>query len=409
MILIEKLWLGLVVIMLSLACAVAPVLGDKAPSGMQKPAAKFNPLPLYQQADIPPKELRDRSKMSGKSDYCIDCHRQETPGIFEEWVDSAHAGIGVACNDCHGAYRSDKDSFLHAGRFYIRTVVSPLRCGRCHEQVIRGYAKTVHARALLDLEEMKEDDPRYPLIEPYKKTGFAACRSCHGSRVVLAEDHRPLATTWPDSGAGRINPDQSPGNCAICHGRHRFSVASARRPEVCTSCHNGRMYPEGRIFSHSPHGLVYADDGSRHGLGRPYYYCDASQNTAPTCALCHLNGAGKGLITRHDPDWRLSRHLTRPDAAERGQKPERRERMMAVCQQCHAASVIRRFFTAADQELERYQKKEVEPQLAAYRKKLKKAKGKKRRALLADYADFLARSKEYRLNLYMGHQGCQQR
>jgi len=97
MILIEKLFLGLVVIMLSLACAAAPVLGDKTPLDMQKPAAKFNPLPLYQQADIPPRELRDRSKVSGKSDYCIDCHRQETPGIFEEWVDSAHARIGVAC------------------------------------------------------------------------------------------------------------------------------------------------------------------------------------------------------------------------------------------------------------------------------------------------------------------------
>ena len=82
---------------------------------------------------------------------------------------------------------------------------------------------------------------------------------------------------------------------------------------------------------------------------------------------------------------------------------------MAVCQQCHAASVVRRFFSAADQELERYQKEEVEPKLAGYLKQLKKAKGQKRRTLLADYADFLARAKEYRLNLYMGRHGCRQR
>lgn len=408
MVLNEKLWLSMMAIILSLVSA-GPALGEKAPAAMQNTAVKVNRLPLYQQPDIPPIEVRDRAKVAGKSDYCIDCHRRETPGIFEEWVDSGHARIGVACNDCHGAYRSDKDSFLHAGRFYIRTVVSPPRCGRCHEQVIRGYAKTVHARALLDLEEMKEDDPRYPLIEPYKESGFSACRACHGSRVVLGEGHRPTPEAWPNSGAGRINPDKSPGNCAICHGRHRFSVATARRPETCLGCHDGRMYPEGEIFTHSSHGRAYADDGSRHGLERPYYYCDASQNTAPTCAFCHFGGAGLGQEVRHDPAWRLKSHLTHPEALDRQGKGEPRERMMAGCQQCHAASVIRRFLAAADQELERYQQDEVAPRLAEYGKKLKKSKGRKRRQLLAEYADFLARAKAYRLNLYMGRHGSRQR
>ena len=88
-------------------------------------AAQQKPAP-----DVKPREPRDRAKILGKDGYCIDCHRQETPGIFEEWVLSSHARLGIGCNDCHGAYLSDKDSFLHAGRFHIRTVVSPLRCGR---------------------------------------------------------------------------------------------------------------------------------------------------------------------------------------------------------------------------------------------------------------------------------------
>ncbi len=397
-----------VMIFLVLVAGVAPAEDVKDTPAVQKPAVEFK-LPPYRAPDVAPKESRDRAKMVGKSDYCIDCHRQETPGIFEEWVDSGHAKLGVACNDCHGAYQSDKDSFLHAGRYYIRTIVSPVRCGRCHQQTIRGFGHNTHAKALSNLEEMKSDDPRYPLIEPYKESGFSACRACHGSRVVLGEDHRPTPESWPNSGAGRINPDKSPGNCAICHGRHRFSASTARQPEACLGCHDGRLYPEGDIYRHSSHGLAYADKNSRRDLERPYFYCDAVRNTAPTCAFCHFGGAGLGQKTRHDPAWRLPRHLTHPEAGDRQGMGEPRERMMAGCQQCHAASVIRRFFTAADVELECYQQEEVSPVLAVYVKKLKKAKGKKRRQLLADYADFLARAKEYRLNLYMGRHGCKQR
>ena len=367
-------------------------------------AAQQKPTP-----DVELRKPRDPAKILGKDGYCIDCHRQETPGIYEEWVLSSHARLGIGCNDCHGAYTSDKDSFLHAGRFYIRTVVSPLRCGRCHKEAIRGFGKTAHAKALTNLEDMPSDDPRFPLIESYKESGFSECRACHGGRIEIGEDRRPTPSTWPNSGAGRINPDKSPGNCAICHGRHRFSAASARRPEACLSCHDGRMYPEGEIYARSLHGLAYRDEGNRHNLERPYFYCDATQNTAPTCALCHLNGAGLGLISTHNPAERLTHQLAHPRALEREGQSTLRQSMMAVCEQCHAGSVIKRFFTAADAELQRYQAEEVEPALAKFGKLLKKKKGKKRAAILADYADFLAQTKAYRLNLYMGHPGRTER
>ncbi len=409
---LKVMFLSVVFIFIFSASALAQELQDsqspQIPEAALKAAAAaratHKPLP-----DVEPRTPRDRAKIVGKDGYCIDCHRQETPGIFEEWVLSSHARLGIGCNDCHGAYSSDKDSFLHAGRFHIRTVVSPLRCGRCHKEAIRGYGKTAHAKALTNLEEMQPDDLRYPLIEPYKESGFTECRACHGGRILIGEDRRPTPATWPNSGAGRINPDKSPGNCAICHGRHRFSAASARQPEACLSCHDGRMYPEGEIYARSLHGLTYRDDGSRRNLERPYFYCDATQNTAPTCALCHLNGAGLGLITTHNPAERLSHHLTHPQASEREGQSVLRQSMTAVCEQCHAGSVIKRFFAAADAELQRYQTEEVEPALAEFGKLLKKKKGKKREKILADYADFLARSKAYRLNLYMGHLGRSER
>ncbi len=394
------------IFMFSVSASAQDPKDPQTPKAVLKAAAAAK---AYVAKQPKPREPRDRAKVADKSDYCIDCHREKTPGIFEEWVLSEHASLGIGCNDCHGAYQSEKDSFLHAGRFYIRTVVSPARCGRCHKQTIRGFANTAHARALTNLEEMKADDPRYPLIEPYKESGFAECRACHGTRIAVSKDHRPTAQTWPNHGAGRINPDGSPGNCAMCHGRHRFSVASARQPEACIGCHDGRMYPEGEIYARSLHGLAYRDEESRRNLKRPYFYCDSTENTAPTCALCHLNGAGQGLITRHDPAWRLSHNLTHPEALIREVKGEPQTRMRAVCEQCHAASVVERFLTAADSELQRYQDEVVKPKLAQFEKLLKKKKGKKRKAILVDYADFLAQSKAYRLNLYMGHPGRTER
>ncbi len=393
----------------ALAAEPQETQNQQIPEAALKAAAAARATQQKPAPDVELRKPRDPAKILGKDGYCIDCHRQETPGIYEEWVLSSHARLGIGCNDCHGAYTSDKDSFLHAGRFYIRTVVSPLRCGRCHKEAIRGFGKTAHAKALTNLEEMQPDDPRFPLVEPYKESGFSECRACHGGRIEIGEDRRPTPSTWPNSGAGRINPDKSPGNCAICHGRHRFSAASARRPEACLLCHDGRMYPEGEIYARSLHGLAYRDEGNRHNLERPYFYCDATQNTAPTCALCHLNGAGLGLISTHNPAERLTHQLAHPRALEREGQSALRQSMMAVCEQCHAGSVIKRFFNAADTELQRYQAEEVEPALAKFGKLLKKKKGKKRAAILADYADFLAQTKAYRLNLYMGHPGRTER
>jgi len=347
----------------------------------------------------------DPAKIEDKSDVCIDCHRRDTPGIFEEWASSAHARVDIGCDYCHGASQAHKDSFLHAGRFYIRLAVPPFVCARCHSDIVKEHLQSNHANALLNLEKINDNHPGYALIEPYREDGFSKCQGCHGSRIQLGEDRRPTAKTWPNSGAGRINQDKGHGNCAVCHGRHRFSSASARRPEACLRCHDGRGYPEGSIYLRSGHGLTYADEDSRRALDRPGYYCDARQFSAPTCALCHLNGAAKGLNTTHDPALRLDRDLTHPNAPAEEDGDIRRGRMKAVCLQCHGSTAINGYFADADRKLEIFKEEVVEPGLSKYQKALKKATGSKREDLLKEYAAFLAGAKKYRLNLYMGDHG----
>ena len=93
--------------------------------------------------------------------------------------------------------------------------------------------------------------------------------------------------------------------------------------------------------------------------------------------------------------------------------PERaenlRNNMKSVCNQCHASSVIDRFFAESDKQLEEYQMGVMLPGLAKYKNKLAQVEGEERQALLKEYNAFLAEGKRYRMNLYMGRHGRVQR
>jgi hypothetical protein len=105
--------------------------------------------------------------------------------------------------------------------------------------------------------------------------------------------------TWPNSGIGRINPDESKGSCNACHSRHDFSSSRARQPENCGKCHLGPDHPQKEIYEESKHGIAYyaAPKGDEKGgmnihkqgswvLGKDY-------NTAPTCTTCHMGSYKK--------------------------------------------------------------------------------------------------------------------
>lgn len=360
-------------------------------------------------AETTSRQPLDLAKILKQGDYCIDCHRLETPGLYEQWVNSTHARFQIGCLDCHGVSQHAPEAHLHAERFYIRIAVSPAQCSRCHRETGLEAQEDAHSRALLNLEEMPPEDPRYPILAPYRENGFAECASCHGSRVRLEIDRVPAAATWPNSGAGRINPDGTSGNCASCHQGHGFSVADVRRPEACLGCHDGRNYPEGSIFLHSPHGLTFSAKGNEAPLSTPGFYLDASRYPAPTCALCHYNGAGKGLVTTHRPETRLANILTQPELPARENFEERRQAMTGVCSQCHAASVASRFLEEADRRLGEYQITTVQPELERFQKQLEKTKGKDRDKLLEKLSSFLRDVKEYRMSLYMGEHGRRER
>jgi len=369
------------------------------------------------------------------SKQCVECHQQSTPGLVSHWEGSMHAEKGVGCFECHEAAAGDVDGFDHYGK-HMATVVTPRDCSKCHAEVADEFWSSHHAKAgnilaSLDnfLAEVVEGhrapfDPHSPT--PGKAVaqvnGMAAantgCQQCHGAKVGLVssdggmitvtdlepgpdgvptnldavakvvkdQNGKPKyhASTWPNTGIGRINLDGSLGSCSACHSRHDFSPRRARQPENCGKCHLGPDHPQKEIYEESKHGVAFRDlidqmhlDGEDWVLGEDY-------TAAPTCATCHMSGNVRngGRVT-HDPGERISwtnrppvslvmdtdvdhKVVTETDPAKRRQLvadtwEAKRTRMQEVCSVCHSPEYVNNFYKQYDDFVVLYNEKFAKP------------------------------------------------
>lgn len=55
------------------------------------------------------RDFRLTRAMPPEAVACIECHKQENPGLFADWSASGHAQSGITCLDCHLADPTDKD------------------------------------------------------------------------------------------------------------------------------------------------------------------------------------------------------------------------------------------------------------------------------------------------------------
>ncbi|WP_462328769.1 multiheme c-type cytochrome [Thiohalocapsa halophila] len=329
---------------------------------------------------------------------CASCHEKASPGIAEQWHQSAHKTAGVNCMDCHQADAADVDAIEHEGHV-IATIVSPKDCGRCHEKEYREQEGSVHAEAYAIIKD------RVPALA-HNVTGpemqAAGCDQCHGSQVKVRGDGTLDPATWPNSGIGRINPDGSKGSCSSCHGRHSFSKAQAREPSACVRCHSGPDSPDKEIFEASKHGMIYAAQRDAMNLHADTWVAGQDYTAAPTCVTCHMGAAGKVPAT-HDVGmrnaWALNTpvsqrqylvvlddgsklelpadtkppkrgsELTKADGSTAKVKvvatPERRRLVMStVCLECHSKTMTEGFMRQFDDVVELYNTKFGEPAAA---------------------------------------------
>lgn len=311
--------------------------------------------------NLAPRKIEIKRGYTGEAAKCIECHAKKTPGIVQDWKRSSMASAGVSCYDCHvveaTSPMASQCSGLKGTDIMISPMVSSKTCSRCHPSEVEEFLKSGHAdlsRAAV-YDKNKAGGKLVALQVKNEGAGFlgvkegslvnhasrtSGCQMCHGSVVEVGPDNKPIKSTWP-GGIGTLYPDGSVGTCTVCHTRHGFSIAEARKPEACASCHLGPDHPDIEIYTESKHGQIYAADGedwkwdSAPGTWQPGDY------TAPTCATCHMSGIGE-LVTTHNVNdrlkWDLMHKRSEIRSGARGDGEKGDKLMRKVCINCHGPS-----------------------------------------------------------------------
>lgn len=327
------------------------------------------------------------AQLSEQTITCIECHRDESPSIYQQWGSSKHFRANVGCFECHQADEKDPDAMDHYGEM-ISIIVSPKDCARCHEKEVKEFADSHHAKGGRILGSL--DNVLAEVVEgnsAFKTEGFPhgnsaaavnGCWQCHGSQVKVVADGALDPATWPNTGIGRINPDGSEGACTACHSRHEFSAAQARTPATCGKCHLGPDHPQMEIYEESKHGIAYYANLDKMALDNEKWVVGEDYDAAPTCATCHMSATKNQSVT-HDVGLRISWNnrpaiSVRPEVADAkmglpGQEvswEQRRENMKDVCMACHNENFVDAFYQQYDALIDLYHEKFAKPGLALY-------------------------------------------
>lgn len=297
-----------------------------------------------------------RPDVSKDGQACLDCHRSSTPGIVEQWGESAHAKKNVDCYSCHRANEKDPATFDHYGH-RIAVIVTPNYCARCHTKEVEQFEKSHHAQAAQFIGSLDN------MLGEFVEGGPAAvngCRQCHGSEVRYLSEGKFDPDTWPNSGIGRVNPDGSRGSCAACHGRHSFSSAVARQPENCGKCHLGPDHPQIEIYNESKHGIQFRANIAKMNLDSKSWVVGKDYSAAPTCATCHMSATSTQPVT-HDVGDRISFTLRPVVSVKLENWQKRRAAMQDVCSNCHATGWVENFYKQYENTVDLYNEKFAKP------------------------------------------------
>ncbi|MCA8975389.1 MAG: hydroxylamine oxidoreductase, partial [Planctomycetes bacterium] len=315
------------------------------------------PAPAAGAALEPAPQAIGLPELSRQSRECVDCHKREQTGLYQQWGGSKHYRGNVGCYECHRAERSDPDAVNHYGQV-ISVIVSPLDCARCHEKEVEEFLGSHHSKAGRILGS--QDNVLAEVVEgnnAMKTPGFPhgnsaaavnGCWQCHGSPVKALPDGKLDPATWPNTGIGRLNPDGSEGSCAACHSRHSFSAEQARHPDTCGKCHLGPDHPQKEIYEESKHGIAFASNIHKMNMDSAKWIVGEDYWAAPTCATCHMSATKNQSVT-HDIGMRISWN-NRPVLSIRPEQSDakmglpgkdvpwqvRRNNMQDVCSHCHS-------------------------------------------------------------------------
>jgi hypothetical protein len=357
-------------------------------------ATLFSPVLLWCVVPIAKADTWGLPELSKQSRACIECHKQEDRGLYQQWGSSKHYGANVGCYECHAAQEGDPDAFMHEDAL-IATIVSPRDCARCHQREAHEFGESHHSKGARILGSL--DNVLAEVVEgnrDFKTPGFPegnsaaavnGCWQCHGSQVKVLGNGKLDPATWPNTGIGRINPDGSEGSCSACHSRHAFSAWQARHPDNCGKCHMGPDHPQKEIYYESKHGIAFLAFKDELNMRSPKWVVGEDYHAAPTCATCHMSATAGRPATEdraatepqpitHDVGMRISWN-NRPPVSIRPEQSDkkmglagadvnwevRRRNMQEVCLSCHQAQWVNNFYVQYDGLVRLYNEKFAKP------------------------------------------------
>lgn len=277
-------------------------------------------------------------------DTCVQCHSKAevTPLQVADWKQSKHAEQGVTCDVCHG------DQHQTMTDWDKTTLPTPAVCGECHEERVEQFKRGKHAMAWVAMEAMPAT--HYQPMELI--AGMKGCGGCHKIGIKSEEKIKELKAQGLRYGVA---------SCDACHTRHTFSVAEAREPEACATCHMGFDHPQWEMWTNSKHGV-------RYNLKRLFVL--PKDAPAPKCQTCHMPDGDHEVRTAwgflavrlpmpEDEQWAKDRATilkglgvldpegnptARLDAVkaadvarlDQASWEKERNKMIAVCSQCHS-------------------------------------------------------------------------
>ncbi len=220
----------------------------------------------------------------GETDnVCITCHR-ELDGEFQapalEWPNSAHAKVGVMCQDCHGGDPADAEKAMTTKGYKPRPPRQEIAklCAKCHADPLRMrqynlrtdqfdlYSGSVHGK------KMAEHD-----IES------ATCVDCHGKHEIRKIDD-PLAS---------VNRANVVKTCGKCHS-DKAVMEKRKIPYNQAELYKGSVHGQAYFQRHDPGVPTCVNCHSNHGIQKPQQMA-----TRFVCAECHIEQADAYKKSRH--------------------------------------------------------------------------------------------------------------
>ncbi len=249
---------------------------------------------------------------------CLACHQKETPRMINIWKSSAHAQSGLECSECHGSQYEDIHG--HDGK---RKIVEAFVCARCHDSAARAHFSGKHGIGFRAGRACTRN------LNPTSERR-AGCNDCHEKGSALpkqnAECARFLAQTPEMQRQGCLSCHKIEVRCDSCHTPHDTDLAIVRNPAICGTCHMGPDHPQYEMWESSKHGILYKQKGNEY---------------APGCAECHMPEGG------HNVSSGISMGLFGQQYEENIRKEER-EKMLAICSECHSKSFAARNLVDGD-------------------------------------------------------------